>query len=87
MPSQHSLSVAERVAMSDRDPGGQSPKPENQTGKQLHDPPGSGRGLDDASQLDEINKKYIKQLESNPRGPLEDEVERKFVKGPVPPRD
>ncbi|KAL1840906.1 hypothetical protein VTJ49DRAFT_7648 [Mycothermus thermophilus] len=79
--------MSDRVTMCDRDPGGQSPKPECQTGKQLNDAPGSGHGLDDASHLDEINKKCIKQLTSNPRGPLEDEVERKFAKGPVPPHD
>ena len=38
---------------------GQSPPPERQTGKQLHDPPGSGKGIDDASHQLELNKESI----------------------------
>ncbi len=38
---------------------GQSPPPERQTGKQLHDPPASGKGIDDASHQLELNKESI----------------------------
>ncbi len=38
---------------------GQSPPPERQSGKQLHDPPGSGKGIDDASHQLELNKECI----------------------------
>ena len=38
---------------------GQSPPPERQTGKQLHDPPGSGKGIDNASHQLELNKESI----------------------------
>ncbi|KAL2162261.1 hypothetical protein VTH06DRAFT_7174 [Thermothelomyces fergusii] len=60
--------------------GGQSPPPERSTGKQLHDVPASGKGIDDASHKKDVNKEALERLTSNPRGPMEDEVERKFDK-------
>ncbi|KAG7286523.1 hypothetical protein NEMBOFW57_008834 [Staphylotrichum longicolle] len=60
---------------------GQSPPPERSTGKQMHTPPGTGKGTDDASNKEDLNKASIEHLTSNPRGPLEDEVEKKFEKG------
>ena len=79
---------------------GQSPPPERSTGKQMHDVPASGKGTDNASHKEDINKKALEvgpclmprrgllqtansrqHLTSNPRGPMEDEVDRKFEKG------
>ncbi|KAK4032662.1 hypothetical protein C8A01DRAFT_40893 [Parachaetomium inaequale] len=60
---------------------GQSPPPERSTGKQMHDVPASGKGTDNASHKEDINKEALEHLTSNPRGPMEDEVERKFEKG------
>ncbi|KAK4145557.1 uncharacterized protein C8A04DRAFT_26555 [Dichotomopilus funicola] len=65
--------------------GGQSPPPERSTGKQMHDVPGTGKGTDDASHKEEANKEALKNLTSNPRGPLEDEVDRKFAKTAAKP--
>ncbi|KAL2175026.1 uncharacterized protein P884DRAFT_248593 [Thermothelomyces heterothallicus CBS 202.75] len=59
---------------------GQSPPPERSTGKQLHDVPASGKGTDDASHKEDVNKVALEHLTSNPRGPMEDELERKFDK-------
>lgn len=36
--------------------GRQSPPPENQPGAQLQDPPASGKGTDDVSNKEEVNK-------------------------------
>ncbi|KAK4151534.1 hypothetical protein C8A00DRAFT_17067 [Chaetomidium leptoderma] len=60
---------------------GQSPPPERSSGKQMHDPPASGKGTDDASNKEDVNKAALEHLTSNPKGPMEDEVERKFEKG------
>ncbi|KAK0640845.1 hypothetical protein B0T16DRAFT_418549 [Cercophora newfieldiana] len=38
---------------------GESPPPERSTGKQMHDPPASGKGVDDASHQEEANKKAL----------------------------
>lgn len=40
--------------MSDR--AAQSPPPEEQSGRQLNDPPASGKGTDDASNKEQTNK-------------------------------
>jgi len=58
----------------------QSPPPEQQMGKQLHDPPASGTGIDDATNKEDVNKKALESLSSNPKGPLDDEVTKKFAK-------
>ncbi|AEO64370.1 uncharacterized protein THITE_2142287 [Thermothielavioides terrestris NRRL 8126] len=63
---------------------GQSPPPERSSGKQMHDVPASGKGTDDASHKEDINKEALEHLTSNPRGPMEDEVERKFAKTAKP---
>ncbi|KAK3292473.1 uncharacterized protein B0H64DRAFT_477603 [Chaetomium fimeti] len=60
---------------------GQSPPPERSTGKQMHDAPASGKGTDDATNKEDVNKKALEHLTSNPKGPMEDEVEKKFEKG------
>ncbi|KAK4238478.1 hypothetical protein C8A03DRAFT_15075 [Achaetomium macrosporum] len=59
---------------------GQSPPPERSSGKQMHDVPASGTGTDDASKKKDANKDALEHLTSNPRGPLENEVDRKFEK-------
>ncbi|KAK1779722.1 hypothetical protein QBC45DRAFT_410796 [Copromyces sp. CBS 386.78] len=63
---------------------GQSPPPERQTGKQQSAVAGSGTGVDDASNKDQTNKSGLENLTSNPKGPLDDEVERKFAKTSKP---
>ncbi|KAK4174444.1 hypothetical protein QBC36DRAFT_243312 [Triangularia setosa] len=58
----------------------QSPPPEEQSGKQLNDPPASGKGTDDATNKDQTNKTGLENLSSNPKGPMDDEVTKKFAK-------
>ncbi|ERS97127.1 uncharacterized protein SPSK_02866 [Sporothrix schenckii 1099-18] len=64
--------------------GGESPPPSRQTGKQLHETPGSGTSKPKGEAKDEWKEqpgnKGTEGLTSNPRGVLEDEVERKFAK-------
>ncbi|KAK4183580.1 hypothetical protein QBC35DRAFT_418656 [Podospora australis] len=60
--------------------GRQSPSPSQQTGKQLHDPPAGGQGVDDSSHKDQTNKDQLANLESNPKWPMDAEVEKKFAK-------
>jgi len=60
--------------------GRESPPPETQKPSQLHDPTGDGQGIDDASNKQDANKKALEKLESNPKGPLDDEVTKKFAK-------
>lgn len=38
---------------------GQSPPPERSSGKQMHDVPGSGKGIGDASNKKDINKEAL----------------------------
>lgn len=52
---------------------GQSPPPERSSGKQLHDVPASGKGTDDASHKEDINKAALEvrlqcRLESHEHG-------------------
>ncbi|KAK4230162.1 hypothetical protein QBC38DRAFT_410676 [Podospora fimiseda] len=58
----------------------QSPPPEQQSGKQLHDVPGSGTGIGESMSKVDENKKGLEKLTSNPKGPLDDEVTKKFAK-------
>ncbi|KAH0422963.1 hypothetical protein CcaCcLH18_12478 [Colletotrichum camelliae] len=60
--------------------GRQSPPPERQTGAQLQDPPASGKGTDDATNKEQVNKEQLENLSSNPKGPLDDAVKEKFAK-------
>lgn len=39
--------------------GRQSPPPERQTGAQLNDPPASGKGTDDATNKEQVNKEQL----------------------------
>jgi len=69
--------------MSSQNQGRQSPDPENQTGAQQQDPPASGKGVNDSSNPEsnkETSKKELENLSSNPGGPLDDEVTKKFSK-------
>ncbi|KAH6693911.1 hypothetical protein F5X68DRAFT_199861 [Plectosphaerella plurivora] len=59
--------------------GRQSPAPEDQSGRQVG-APSSGQGTDDASNKEKVNEEQLKNLSSNPKGPLEDEVKAKFTK-------
>lgn len=59
--------------------GRESPSPSRQTGGQLHDATGSGTASDKPQAAKEQRvDPGTKNLESNPKGPLEDEVKRKF---------
>ncbi|KAI0139116.1 hypothetical protein F4776DRAFT_618161 [Hypoxylon sp. NC0597] len=60
--------------------GRQSPPPERQTGAQLTDAPASGQGTDEAPNKKEAMQDQLKNLTSNPKGPLEDAVNDKFTK-------
>ncbi|KAH8666524.1 hypothetical protein BX600DRAFT_511453 [Xylariales sp. PMI_506] len=63
--------------------GAESPPPETQSGRQINDPPASGTGVNDVSndkKKAEL-REQIDNLESNPRGILEDAVDAKFSKG------
>ncbi|KAI1099201.1 hypothetical protein F4804DRAFT_91670 [Jackrogersella minutella] len=60
--------------------GRESPPPESQSGAQLKDTPASGQGTDDAPNKKESLQDQLKNLTSNPKGPLEDAVEAKFSK-------
>ncbi|OLN97945.1 hypothetical protein CCHL11_02562 [Colletotrichum chlorophyti] len=60
--------------------GRQSPPPERQTDAQLHDVPASGKGTDDASNKEQVNKEQLQNLSSNPKGPLDDTLKDKFAK-------
>ncbi|KAI1399990.1 hypothetical protein F4819DRAFT_462983 [Hypoxylon fuscum] len=64
--------------------GRQSPPPERQTGAQLTDAPASGHGTDEAPNKKESMQDQLKNLSSNPKGPLEDAVEDKFTKTAKP---
>ncbi|KAI1380449.1 hypothetical protein F4677DRAFT_406916 [Hypoxylon crocopeplum] len=64
--------------------GRQSPPPERQTGAQLQDAPASGQGTDEAPNKKETMEDQLKNLSSNPKGPLEDAVESKFTKTTKP---
>jgi hypothetical protein len=59
--------------MSER--GGQSPPPERQSGKQQRDPPASGHGVNEGSKNKEESESQLKDLTSNPKGPLDDHIE------------
>ncbi|KAI0593574.1 hypothetical protein F4775DRAFT_577338 [Biscogniauxia sp. FL1348] len=66
--------------MSSRKEGAESPPPETQTGKQLHDVPASGVGTDEAPDKKEKMEDQLKNLTSNPAGPLDAALEDKFSK-------
>ncbi|KND90537.1 hypothetical protein TOPH_04708 [Tolypocladium ophioglossoides CBS 100239] len=60
--------------------GGESPPPERQTGAQLHDPPASGQGTDNAQNKKETLKSQLENLSSNPEGPMNDTLKARFSK-------
>ncbi|OAA74598.1 hypothetical protein LEL_08179 [Akanthomyces lecanii RCEF 1005] len=64
--------------------GRESPEPERQSGAQLHDTMGQGVHSKDKSskEVEESSRSQTENLSSNPRGPMEDAVEKKFSKGP-----
>ncbi|KAL7951593.1 hypothetical protein V8C42DRAFT_304573 [Trichoderma barbatum] len=63
--------------------GHQSPPPERQTGAQLQDPPASGKGPDiNKTSSMKDPKSQLDCLTSNPKGPLDDALEKKFSKEP-----
>ncbi|KAI2628208.1 hypothetical protein GGS21DRAFT_492856 [Xylaria nigripes] len=61
--------------------GRQSPSPERQTGAQLHDPPASGQGVTKIENKEQVNEDQLKNLTSNPPGPLDAFLPEKFAKG------
>ncbi|KAI1323884.1 hypothetical protein F5Y16DRAFT_382532 [Xylariaceae sp. FL0255] len=60
--------------------GRQSPAPETQSGKQLHDPPASGQGVEKAEHKEETNTDQLKNLSSNPAGPLDEHAKESTKK-------
>ncbi|GAW27368.1 hypothetical protein SAMD00023353_11800180 [Rosellinia necatrix] len=64
-----------------RNEGGQSPPPERQTGRQIHETPASGQGTDTADNKEEVNREQLKNLTSNPPGPMDASLGEKFAKG------
>jgi len=60
--------------------GRQSPPPERQTGAQQQEPPASGHGVNKLEDKAKDNKAQHENLESNPKGPLDDAVKEKFAK-------
>jgi len=68
--------------MSAPNQGRQSPDPENQTGAQQQDAPGSGKVDHDTESSDTKGKSNnaLEGLESNPKGPLEDAAKEKISK-------
>ncbi|KAK9440991.1 hypothetical protein VB005_05626 [Metarhizium brunneum] len=65
--------------------GTQSPPPERQTGKQLHEPPAKGSGIDEVDNKGDKMKSELENLSSNPKGPMDDHLEAKFSKEPGNP--
>ncbi|KAI9756930.1 MAG: hypothetical protein M1815_002496 [Lichina confinis] len=68
--------------MSAPNAGRQSPEPENQSGAQQQSAPGSGKVTDQPESLGDENKQQsdrtkMNELESNPKGPLEDAAKGK----------
>jgi len=60
--------------------GAESPPPERQTGAQQHDPPASGKGTDKIENKEQVLKDQLANLESNPKGPMDDFLDAKFSK-------
>ncbi|CVK99786.1 uncharacterized protein FPRN_09016 [Fusarium proliferatum] len=58
--------------------GRQSPAPEQLSGRQQQDPPGSGHGINKTDDKDP--KSQLENLSSNPKGITDDIVEEKFSK-------
>ncbi|KAI1085076.1 hypothetical protein F5B20DRAFT_575542 [Whalleya microplaca] len=60
--------------------GRQSPAPETQSGAQLKDTPASGQGIANAPNKKENMQDQLKNLTSNPKGPMDDALKIKFSK-------
>ncbi|KAH7157631.1 hypothetical protein B0J13DRAFT_175292 [Dactylonectria estremocensis] len=61
--------------------GRESPSPERQTGRQVHDPPGSGQGYGKTDdKQDKDPKSQLDDLESNPKDVMEDARKKIFAK-------
>ncbi|KAH7027970.1 uncharacterized protein B0I36DRAFT_365098 [Microdochium trichocladiopsis] len=65
--------------------GRQSPSPSRQSGRQIHDAPASGHGVDNASNKESTNSDQLKNLQSNPaEGPMDKSLKDKFSKTQEP---
>ncbi|RFU24270.1 hypothetical protein B7463_g12069, partial [Scytalidium lignicola] len=60
--------------MSSREGGAQSPPPETLRGNQK-DAPSNAKGVNEVGDLKKINREFLAQLPSNPKGPLDDHAE------------
>ncbi|KAI0505898.1 hypothetical protein F5B22DRAFT_490428 [Xylaria bambusicola] len=69
------------MSSASKNEGRQSPPPQQQSGAQLHDAPASGQGTDNAANKDQTNQDQLKNLTSNPPGPMDASLEEKFAKG------
>jgi hypothetical protein len=70
--------------MSAPNAGRQSPDPERQANKQIHDPPASDvnkQGQNPGEKAADASKDQLSNLASNPKGPLEDAAAEKTKKG------
>ncbi|KAI0398961.1 hypothetical protein F4802DRAFT_83907 [Xylaria palmicola] len=69
------------MSSASKNEGRQSPPPERQTGAQIHETPASGQGTDKADNKEQTNQDQLKNLTSNPPGPMDASLEDKFAKG------
>ncbi|KAI0545183.1 hypothetical protein F4679DRAFT_562274 [Xylaria curta] len=69
------------MSSASKNEGRQSPPPEAQSGAQIHDPPASGKGTDNADNKEQTNQEQLKNLTSNPAGPMDASLGEKFAKG------
>ncbi|KAI8944522.1 hypothetical protein F4801DRAFT_571454 [Xylaria longipes] len=69
------------MSSASKNEGRQSPPPESQTGAQIHETPASGQGTDNADNKEQTNQDQLKNLTSNPSGPMDASLGDKFAKG------
>lgn len=60
--------------------GRESPDPKTQSGRQLQDPPASGKGIENAENKGDAMNSELKNLESNPTAPMDKVLDDKFSK-------
>ncbi|KAI0483456.1 hypothetical protein F4859DRAFT_399724 [Xylaria cf. heliscus] len=69
------------MSSASKNEGRQSPPPETQSGAQLHETPASGQGTDKFDNKEQANQDQLKNLTSNPPGPMDASLADKFAKG------
>ncbi|KAI0854629.1 hypothetical protein F4860DRAFT_498934 [Xylaria cubensis] len=71
------------MSSASRDQGAESPPPEMQSGRQIHETPASGQGVANTDNKEQTNEEQLKNLTSNPAGPMDASLGDKFAKGPT----